>query len=156
MTTLRSVMLYSWSVIKFHHSSTTLILDPEVLIAQEGSEVTLQFTEPGSGGPYKEIVWYKGATGGSNYRIVFVHPSATGGQPLYYNDYCSGSSPCDTSTKGELNIDTGEFTIHSVELTDGDYYYYDFYINGGSPGIGHKFEIDLIVSGKRHYFNCKK
>ena len=121
-----------------------------VLIAQEGSEVRLRFTEPGSGGAYEEIAWYKGSTGGSNYRIVFVHPSATGGQPLYYNDYCSGSSPCDTSTKGELNTTTGELTIYQVEFSDDDYYYYNFYIDGGSPDTGHKYEINLIVNGKLH------
>ena len=81
---------------------------------------------------------------------MFVHSSVTGGQPLYYNDYCSGSSPCETSTKGELNIDTGEFTIHNVELSDDDYYYYYFYGDGLSD-TGNKYEIKLTVSGKRHY-----
>ena len=134
----------------FWDSRIIFILDPVALIAQEGSEVRLQFTEPGSGGTYDEITWYKGATGSSNYRIVFLHSSATGGEPKYYNDYCSGSSPCDTSTKGELNITTGEFTIYNVEFTDDDYYYYDFYIDGGSPDTGHKYEINLIVYGKSH------
>ena len=120
-----------------------------VLIAQEGSEVRLQFTEPGSRGTYEEITWYKGATGGSNYRIVFFHP-VTGGQPLYYNDYCSGSSPCNTSTKGELNVATGELTIYQAEFSDDDYYYYHFYIGGGSPNTGHKYETNLIVYGKSH------
>ena len=81
---------------------------------------------------------------------MFLHSSATGGEPRYYNDYCSGSSPCDTSTKGELNISTGEFTIYNVEFTDDDYYYYDFYIDGGSPDTGHKYEINVIVYGKSH------
>ena len=130
-----------------------IILDPVVVTAKEGFEVLLQFANPGSGGPYEEIVWYKGATGSTDNRIVFVHPAATGGQPLYYNDYCSGSSRCYTSEKGQLNTTTGEFTIRSVELTDGDYYYYDFY-GGGSTATGHKYEINLTVSGKRHYFNC--
>ena len=126
------------------------------LIVQVGSKVLLPFSEPGSGGAYEEITWYKGATGSTDHRIVFVHPVATGGQPWYYNDYCSGSSPCDTSTKGELNTTTGEFTIHSVELADDDYYYYYFYINGGSFDTGRKFEINLTVSGKQHYFDSIK
>ena len=133
-----------------NYSSRVFILDPVVVTAQEGSEFGLQFTESDSGGPYEEIVWYKGATGNSNYRIVFVHPSTTGGEPKYYNDYCSGSSPCNESTKGELNITTGEFTIYNVELTSDDYYYYTFYIEGGSPDTGQKYEINLIVNGKSH------
>ena len=98
-------------------------------MAQQEKPVTLNFTEPGSGGPYQEITWYKGATGDINHRIVFVRLIATGGQPWYYNDYCSESSPCGTSEKGHLNISTGEFTIYSVKLIDDDYYYYDFYID---------------------------
>ena len=103
-----------WDTWIREHNTIVFIPDPVVLIAQEGSEVRLQFTEPGSGGAYEEIVWYKGSTGGSNYRIVFVHPSATGGEPMYYDDFCSGSSPCNTSSKGELNTDTGELTIHQL------------------------------------------
>ena len=118
------------------------------LIAQEGSEVSLQFTEPGSGGPYEEIVWHKGAINSSG-RIVFVNNSVPEGQLLYYNDYCSGSSTCKTSEKGHLNKTTGEFTIYSVELTDDDYNYYDFYISRGSANTGLKYEINLTVSGKR-------
>ena len=79
-------------------------------MAQEGKPISLEFTKPGSGGPYEEITWYKGSTGYSSNRIVLVHPDITGGQPLYYNDYCSGMSPCETSSKGELNITTGELT----------------------------------------------
>ena len=69
---------------------------------------------------------------------------------MYYSDYCSGSSPCNTSTKGELNVATGELTIYQVDLSDDDYYYHDFYIDGGSPVTGHKYEINLIVYGKSH------
>ena len=128
-----------------------LISDPVVLTAEEGSEVSLQFTDPGSGGPYEEIVWYKGTTNSSG-RIAFVNNSVTEEQILYYNDYCSGSSPCNSSTKGELNISTGEFTIYSVELTDDNYYYYGFYIEGGSANTGLKYEINLTVSGKHLIF----
>ena len=113
-------------------------------MVRKGADLILQFTEPGSGGAYEEIDWYKGATGSSNHRIVFVHPDLTGGQPLYYNDYCSGISPCVTSTKGHLNTTTGEFTIYNVEMTDYDYYYYDFYIDRGSSDTGHKYEINVI------------
>ena len=142
---------FHWFKMKLEHYTNAFISDPVVLIAGEGSEVLLEFTEPGSGGPYEEITWYKGATGSSNNRIVWVHPTATKGQPLYYNNYCSDRSPCDTSTKGVLTTDTGEFTIHSVDMTDNDYYYYDFYMDG-LPDTGHKYEIKLIVSGKHLVF----
>ena len=119
-----------------------------VLTVEEGSDVSLQFKDR-SGGPYEEIEWYKRSTGDSNRQIVFVHPNLNRGQPLYYNDYCSGNSPCKTSSKGELNITTGELTIHNVKLTDDDYYYYFFHTEGETVDTGHKYEINLTVSGKR-------
>ena len=114
---------------------------------KETVEVILNFPEPGSGGPYEEIAWYKDVTSSAG-RVVFLHPSATGGEPLYYNEFCSGSSPCETSSKGELNVDIGELTIYSVNISDEGFYYYDFYINGGSADTGHKYEIDMEVYGK--------
>ena len=126
------------------------ISDPVLLRVEENSSVWLVFTEPGSGGAYEEITWYKGATS-SNTRIVFVHPSAKEGKPRYYNEYCSGSSPCESSEKGELNVDTGSLTINKVQISDENYYYYDFYIDGGTPDTGHKYEIHLGVYGKYFY-----
>ena len=79
-------------------------VDPVTLIAEETTEVVLNFPEPGSGGPYEEITWYKDQTGSSQYRIVFLKPSVNGGEPLYYNEFCSGTSPCETCIKGELKF----------------------------------------------------
>ena len=116
---------------------------------EENTEVIFSFPEPGSRGSYDEITWYKNQTGSSNYRIVFVHPSATSGEPEYYNQYCSGgTSPCDESSKGELNVGTGEMTIFSVNISDEGFYYYDFYIDLGTADTGHKYEIDMKVHGK--------
>ena len=111
-------------------------------------EAKLSFPEPGSGGPYEEITWYKERTGSSIYRIVFLHPSATEGKPLYYNDYCSGSSHCDSSSKGTVNPTTGTFTIYNTQIYDEGFYYYDFYIENGSPDTGYKYEITLEVYGE--------
>ena len=113
---------------------------------EENTEVVLNFTEPGSGGSYEDITWYKDQTWSSAYRIVYLLD--LGEQPKYYNEYCSGSSPCDTSSKGELNVDTGELTIYSVAISDEGFYYYYFYINDGSANTGHKYEIHMEVYGK--------
>ena len=113
---------------------------------EEKTEVVLNFTELGSGGPFTDMAWYKDQTGSSEYRIVFLKPSVNRGKPQYYNDYCSGASPCDTSSKGELNVDTGELTIYSVNISDEGFYYYYFY--GGSSDTGHKYEIHTEVYGK--------
>ena len=129
-----------------HH--ICIFLDLFILKAEETTELVLNFTEPGSGGPYEEITWYKAQYGSSVYRIVFVHPSATNGEPKYDNEYCSGTSPCDTSSKVELNVNTGELTIYSVAISDEGFYYYYFYIDGGSADIGNKYEIHTKVSGK--------
>ena len=135
-------------VIEFRITIIHLFIDPVILKVEESTEVILNFTEPGSGGLYEDITWYKGGTGSSKYRIVFLHPVATEGEPRYYNDFCSGSSPCDTSSKGELNVTTGELTIYSVNVSDNGFYYYDFYIDGGTADTGHKYEIELEVYRK--------
>ena len=100
----------------------------------------LEFPEPGTPGSYEEITWYKGSTSGGD-RIVFFISGALN----YYGEYCSGSSPCSTSSKGELNTDTGEFTIYRALPTDADYYYYKFY-SSGTPDTGRKYEIILHVN----------
>ena len=38
--------------------------------------------------------------------------------------------------------------IFETQLSDADYYYYRFYINGGSPNTGSKYVINLDVNGK--------
>ena len=114
---------------------------------EENTEVILNFTEPGSGGPYEEITWYNDQTGSSRYRIVKVHP-ATEGEPKYYNEFCSGSSPCNISIKVELNIAIGDLTIYNINLSDEGFYYYYFYMEGGIANTGSKYETDMEVYGK--------
>ena len=73
---------------------------------------------------------------------------STGAEPLYYNDYCPASSPCNTSHKGVLNIDRGEFTIYRVNISDEGFYYYNFSTEGGTSNTGHKYEIEVEIYGK--------
>ena len=130
-----------------HDSFTnTNVSDHVVVKAMKGKPVGLNFTDPDSGGPYEEITWYKGKSRRSRDKIV----SLAEGKPSYYNEYCSGISPCNTSRKGQLNTTTGELTIYEVESSDVAYYFYDFI--GASRDTGRKCEINLTVSGKRHLF----
>ena len=122
--------------------------DPVILKVEEKTEVVLNFTEPGSVGSYTEITWYKNRTRSSQYRIVLLNPNINGEVPLYHNEYCSGTVTCNTSIKVELNVDTGELTIYSVNISDEGFYYYDFYIYGGSADTGHKYEIIMEVYGE--------
>ena len=122
--------------------------DPLKLAVEENTEAKLSFPEPGSGGPYEEITWYKERTGSSNYRIVFLHSDIAEGKPRYYNDYCSARSPCYSSSKGILNSITGTFTIYNTQIYDEGFYYYDSYRGNGSPDTGHKYEITLEVYGE--------
>ena len=137
-------------VIDFRIKLINQFIDPVVLKVEEPTEVILNFIEPTSEGSYEEISWYKDQSGSSNYRIVFFHDEVTEGKPKYYNEYCATSSPCDTSSKGELNADTGELTIYSVNISDDGFYYYKFYISG-TPDTGHKYEIDMDVCGEFIY-----
>ena len=121
--------------------------DPVILKVEETTKVILNFTEPESGGSYEDITWSKDQTGSSQYRIVFLKPSINRGEPLYYNEFCSGSSPCNTSSKGVLNITTEELTIYSVNISSEGFYYYYFHIDG-TPDTGHKYEIIMEVYGE--------
>ena len=125
-----------------------LCKDPVVLKVEEKTEVALNLSEPGSGGSYEEIIWSKDQTASSQYRIVMLYPAATAGEPKYYNEFCSGSSTCETSNKGKLNADTAELTIYSVNISDEGFYYYYFYISGGTPDTGHIYETEIEVYGK--------
>ena len=122
--------------------------DPVILKVEEKTEVVLNFTEPGSGGSYTEITWSNDQTGASQYRIVFLRSGINGGVPLYYDEYCSGTGTCNTSTKVELNLTTGQLTIYSVNISDEGFYHYDFYIDGGSADTGLKYEIIMKVYGE--------
>ena len=113
------------------------------IVVQENSQYTLEFEEPAIPGTYEEITWYKGSTSSDETIVIYIN-----GETLrYYDDYCSSSSRCSTSEKGELNTDTGGLTIKSVELSDDDYYYYRF-LNPGSYDTGIKFEYNLDVYGE--------
>ena len=140
----------SWTIVWMtsdHTWSTNVVSDHVVVMALKGKPIGLNFTDPGSGGPYGEITWYKGSSRRSRDKIV----SLTRGKLRYYNEYCSEISSCKTSRKGQLNTTTGELTIHQVELSDDAYYFYSFY--GVSYDTGWKYEINLTVSGKRHYLS---
>ena len=131
------------------------VVDPVILNVEENTTAVLSFADPGSVGSYDEITWYKNQTGGSKYRIVYVHPSTTGGEPKYNNEYCSGTSPCDTSAKGQLNVDSGEMTIYSVIIRDELFYYYSFHTRGDvKANTGKKYEFRIKVHGK--YIKCVK
>ena len=113
-------------------------------IIEEKSQYTLKFEGPAASGGYEEITWYKGSTDGAD-RIVFY----ISGTLNYYGDYCTCSKcPCLTSEKGSLNMDTGDFTINSVELPDDGYYYYQFYAPSSIGDTGSKYEYKLDVYGE--------
>ena len=124
------------------------VVDPVVLNVEENTKGVLSFEDPGSGGYIAEITWFKDQTAHSSFRIVFLRLDLNGGVPLYYDEYCSRTDTCNTSTKGKLNVGTGEMTIYSVTISDEGFYYYYFYREGGSSNTGHKYEIEMNVHGK--------
>ena len=124
------------------------VSDHVTLIAEENNLAWLTFPKPGTAGKYEEIAWYKESSGSLQSRIAFVHPDATNAKPYYYNEYCSGVSPCESSEKGKLDLGTGTFTINKVQVSDEGYYYYRFYNDGGKIlDTGIKHEISLEVYG---------
>ena len=91
------------------------------LKTKEGTMVQLEFPGPASVGTYEEIKWFKGTT---KERVPFVLPRVSGGKPLYYGHFCSGPSPYENSTHGELNVTSGQLIIYNVNRTDEDKYFY--------------------------------
>ena len=117
------------------------LIDPVTFRVKEKARVVLNFSEPRPG-VYEEISWNKGKRTGGDYRVVLMNPDIKGGTPQYYHDYCSGFSPCDTSSKGELDTGTGDLTIYSANISDINLYFYDFYMKGNAD-TGYKYEITL-------------
>lgn len=139
-------LVYSGLCKSLHDS----VVDPAMLDAEENTEVKLPLVEPGTGGPYHDIIWYKGEITSSN-RIVQLSGDISTA-PQYFNEYCpEGSNTCETSHRGKLNVETGEFIIYNGQLGDEDYYYYYFYIKDGTPDTGNKYETDLTVYGKSEF-----
>ena len=98
--------------------------DRQVVTAEEDSKLQLNFIEPATSGLYEKIEWYKGSNQPEG-RIAMVLHSLSD-QAQHFNHYCSGSNPCQSSSKGALDSKTGIMTIYSVKITDEDYYYYYF------------------------------
>ena len=84
--------------------------------------------------------WSKGSRGS-------VIATAGPGGVEYYDDYCTGSSACSNSSKGELHPNTGTLTIFATELGDEDSYYYNVNKTSEGPDPGIDFEIQLVVYG---------
>ena len=100
---------------------------------------------------YKDIRWIK-LTEDTSSSIVFY--SLFDGQNeesyeiTYYNDYCDDGGKCSVSSKGEINIKTGELTIYNVTIDDEGYYYYTIWVNENITDTGKEYEQHLEVFGK--------
>ncbi len=105
---------------------------------EEGADFSLQFSEPGIPGSYSDITWWKGKPW---YSIVAYVPDIRP-NPAYHGEYCDDSIPsCPSSSRGELNTNTGALKIKDLNDTDTDYYYYMF-----RPGnTGEKYELFIEV-----------
>ena len=115
-----------------------VLTDPILRQVRENQHVQLEFSDPHTGRPYDEIWWSKGSRRSRDTRIALLHPDITGGDILYYNKYCSGNDPCETSEKVKLDANTGSLTINQVQLSDEGYYYYRFFIDVEGRSYGHK------------------
>ncbi len=118
-----------------------MFVDQVGLESEGDTECMIPFAEPGSGS-YHEIYWYKGNR--DHIIVRFIENSFL----KYYNEFCDGSSPCDTSTKGSLDISTGTLTIVQTEPSDEGVYYYNFYIDNNHPDTGHNYQLQLDIFGE--------
>ena len=67
---------------------------------------------------------------------------------FYSNEYCTGPSPCNASSRGELHPTSGSLTLYAAQIDDEDVYYYNVYLAGGGYNHGRDYEIQLFVFGK--------
>ena len=118
--------------------------DSNVFEGEENSTVKIPFSQPGQG-TYEAIRWYKGHR---RNRVAFYKEGLNGGQVLYQGDFCPEEELClESSPKGQMDTATGELTIYSAELSDDDYYFYDFF-NYVNTNTGHDYQIYLVVYSK--------
>ena len=125
----------------------------KLLQLKKDSKLQLIFIEPATSGLYEKIEWYKGLKQLEGTIAMVLH--SLNDQAQYFNQYCSGSNSCQTSSKGVLDSKTGTMTIYSVKITDEDYYYYYFSTYGRvTQDTGEKYEIKVEVYGKLYLRLC--
>ena len=98
--------------------------------------------------PFAVIRWYKGSR--DNIILEFISRTR---RTTFYNEYCSGTSPCTESDKGGPSP-FGDFTIYSLIVNDTDYYYYNIVPTNGPVDPGYHYEIYLDVKGRCIFLQC--
>ena len=91
-----------------------------------------------------ELTWSKG----HDFRAIVL--TMSNGTVVYLDNYCVPPDLyCRTSEKGMLNSTTGELTIFELDISDEEYFYYNFATScTGVIDTGSAYEIFLTVNGK--------
>ena len=110
-----------------------------------GNSVNLNV--PGSM-PFSVITWYKGSR---DHPILQYISRAR--RTTFYNEYCSGASPCTESDKGGPSP-FGDLTIYSLIADDTDYYYFNIMPTNGPLDPGFHYEMYLDVKGRCIFCNA--
>ncbi len=111
---------------------------------EEGTNFTLNFTEPGTRGDYRSILWSRKTSAlGLGSKIAYY--DKTHSESIYYGEYCSLPSIqewCTSSTHITLDTVTGDLTIYELNQNDEGIYFYDFWPN--NTGVRHEIHLKVI------------
>ena len=111
-----------------------IFADRHNITVEEGEKLILNFSEPGFPATYNKIAWFYCSRSCiiSKYEDKFIEPDI-----YYYGQFCNESDicRCSNSSKGELDENTGSLTMHSIVLTDENFYFYNYNDTGNNHTI---------------------
>ena len=111
-----------------------IFADIHNITVEEGEKLILNFSEPGFSATYNKIEWFYC----SPPCMIAKYDDNVGWRKLfYYGQFCNESDncPCLNSLKGELDKNTGSLTIHSIALSDENFYFYNYNDTGNNHTI---------------------
>ncbi len=106
------------------------------------STLVLPTAEPATPGTYIQIVWRKGNPPAQ----ICTYLSDLRPDVVYQGEYCDGSDSCSTSSRGRLDINSGELTINDLDYRDSDFYYYDFQADIPDNSASYELQVDVRAS----------
>ena len=102
------------------------------ITVEEGEKLILNFSEASFPPPYDEIEWFYCSRSCMIAKYDAIWPTH-----LYYGHFCNETDIClcSNSLKGELDEKTGSLTMHSIVLTDENFYFYNYNDTGNNHTI---------------------
>ena len=125
-----------------------IFADRHNITVEEGQQLILNFSEPGFSATYNKIEWFYCSP------PCMIAKYDRWRKIEYYGQFCNESDncSCSNSSKGELDETTGSLTIHSIALSDENFYFYNYNDTGNNHTIYVEVhgKIYLVLSSQMH------